>query len=182
MDFINNKKQYNGYSEDRDENLKKRNLSIIQSIRKHLEKSKGGTELYYLPIYERAVIKCALKRMEKDFFRNDPELVKDINFDIYKFIGSIQKSEKKDEYLNSLNQILIEGIYHDSKLLAERKSYNQEGEVSNVSKYIFNLNFFKGFPENLVDDVPVRIIGRLESNGSDVDIAVEHIDILEEKK
>ena len=78
--------------EDKTLAYRKRNLEIIDSIKRHLEHPKKFSNLYYIPDFERAVIYSALKKFRKLYF--DPSVDVDaLNNSIYCMLCNLKKPE-----------------------------------------------------------------------------------------
>lgn len=72
--------------------LRKVNLDAIKSIKKHIHKPKKAENLYYLPVYERGLILCALKRLKELYF--DPEVnIEELNYSIHNHVANIRKGD-----------------------------------------------------------------------------------------
>ena len=80
----------------KDKKLKKRNLEIIQSARRHLENPMKYKDLCYVPLYERAVINCALDDLEKrlNYDLSLSETNKEIYHHILKCEGKLKENKK----------------------------------------------------------------------------------------
>ena len=156
--------------------LRERNIGIIKSAERHLKKSKGNTNLYYIPPYEKALIKTGLNDLRNIFYNHNENDSISLNERIGDSIQNIVNQDKK-EYLNPLNQILIEGTlsnisesdgYFNGFLNTERNRMVEDTVVkTDVSfKVSGNIKLIESFGNEIGK---VIIIGHLESvNGSPV--------------
>ena len=160
--------------------LRIRNLDIIRSIRRHLQKDKGNSSLYYVPKFEKAIILCAINQLEKIYYSKDYEETALLNKKIGQSINTILQEDEKKDYVNPLNQILIEGVIHtvnDRRCL--RVEWNELVDDKNFSSRPFEVFLSSNKWNDVPEDVPVRVTGWLKGDGS---IGVWGISVINKSK
>jgi hypothetical protein len=87
-------------SSDKTEKLKERNLGIISSVRKHLQRPMRYRDLYFIPPYEKAMLLMAIEGIEGQYSsgRNTYRLnswflkkLKEVRIDL----GSLEQEARK---------------------------------------------------------------------------------------
>ncbi len=79
--------------------LRKVNLEVIKSIKKHLHKPKQTKNLFYLPPYERGLILCAIKHLRDLYF--DPEVdIANLNMSVHNHVSNIRKGVFNESEVN----------------------------------------------------------------------------------
>lgn len=136
---------------EKNENLKVRNLDIINCIKKHLQKPVKYRDLYFIPKYEKAMILFAVESIRKLY--EDENIVIDLNKKFYEKLLSIQNDgqnkRKEDDYLVFLNT-------YTKKYFMSSYSFESKNRTMPVDKssYVFRgtkkecLSFMKGNVEN----------------------------------
>ena len=148
-------------------------IGSIKSLGRHLDHSIGGTDLFYIPKVERAIIRVGMKEMNRLFHNGDAEGGQRL----VNTIGQYVNNEKPvKEHGNPLNQIVIEGelsgINGDEGWLNHDRAIGipENSEVITVSlKVRFNC------PLDYRDGDWVRIVGWMDGDGKGTWLVAEHV-------
>lgn len=137
--------------DEKKENLKMRNLDIINCIEKHLQKPLRYRDLYFIPKYEKAMILFAVENLEKEYENEDAVIY--LNKKFYEKLLSIQNEQQnkrvEDDYLVFFNTYTKK--YFMSSYAFESKNGTMPIEEST---YVFRgtkkecIDFMKGNTEN----------------------------------
>ena len=86
------------------EELKKRNLSIIESCKNHMDHPKRFRDLYFVPDYEKAMILLALEITE-EAYNGDSGSIMAINKRMFKKIKLVEKLKQPLQKVKELKMI-----------------------------------------------------------------------------
>ena len=74
--------------------LRKKNLSIIKSVKKHLDVPKQYKDLYYIPPYEKGMLLYALNRVKELYFDSSVDMA-DVNWGIKNCVDNVYNDFKQ---------------------------------------------------------------------------------------
>lgn len=122
----------------KNDDLKRRNLDIINCIKKHMQKPVKYRDLYFVPKYEKAMILFAVERLEKFWKETDSEnTVQKLNKSFYDKLQEVNeqqenKSNAPDDYL------VFKNPYNGKKFVVSYSFESKNGAVPvEESQYVF---------------------------------------------